>query len=181
MAKKITYSKLGLKVKNAEPTIVTVGETDIEILQYLPMEDKAALISWVVDNAIDDTTGRFSPIRLDTYFYIAIAKWYGNITFTDKQMENPAKIYDTLVTNDVVLNILGGIPEEEYDYLEELLENTVEDIADYNSSFAGIVRSMSNKTDDLGGQVNDILEALKNREGIELLSEIKNITGTESN
>ena len=96
-------------------------------------------------------------------------------------MESPAKIYDTLVTNDVILNILGAIPEEEYNYLEELLENTVEDIADYNSSFAGIVRSMSNKTDDLGTEITTILDAIKNREGIELLSEIKNITGTESN
>lgn len=181
MAKKNTYSKLGLKVKIADPVVIKIGESDIEVNQYLPMEDKADLISWVVDNAIDDITGRFSPIRLDTYFYIAIAKWYGNISFTDKQMESPAKIYDTLVTNDIILNILGAIPEEEYNYLEELLEDTVEDIADYNSSFAGIVRSMSNKTDDLGTEITTILEAIKNREGIELLSEIKNITGTESN
>ena len=85
------------------------------------------------------------------------------------------------IVNHKILNILGAIPEEEYNYLEELLENTVEDIADYNSSFAGIVRSMSNKTDDLGTEITTILDAIKNREGIELLSEIKNITGTESN
>lgn len=160
---------------------VQIPDTDVtlEILTYLPQTTKAGFIGFVVENSIDQTTGCSSPLRLDTWFSIALAKYYGQITFTDKQLEDPGKVYDILQQNGVFNIIANALPPAEYEYIKECTEKTAEDVARYNSSAAGIIEAMKEESNGLGGQIEEILKKIQAGEGIQNLTSIRDaIAGT---
>lgn len=177
---KIAFSKLKLKLP-IDTVEVVIGEGDsaitLEVKQYLPQNEKAELIQYVITNSLDDTTGCFSPIRLETYFSLAIAKWYGQITFTDKQLSDAAKTYDLLESNEVFDKIMCAIPSAEYKFLNAAVNDTANDIARFNNSFAGMITAMSGDASAMDSQLTEIFEKIKNKEGLEELSAIRDIMG----
>lgn len=175
--KKVPYTKLGLSIPDFAPVKINIKNQEVEIIQYLPIAEKGNLIQWIMNNAIDDATGTFSPLRIEVYFSLAIAKWYANITFTDKQMEKPDKLYDTFESNDLFAAIIEAIPEGEYQMLVNLVDETIADASTYNHSAAGIINAMANSSNGLNNQITEMFEKIRNKEGLELLDEIKHING----
>lgn len=171
---KLPFTKLKSKIVQ-ETKQVQIPDTDInlEILMYLPQSMKATFVGFVVENSIDQTTGCSSPLRLDTWFSIALAKYYGQITFTDKQLEDPGKVYDILQMNGVFNIIANTIPEEEYNYIKECTEKTAEDLVRYNTSAAGIIGAMREESGGLGNQIDEILKKIQSGEGINELTSIR--------
>lgn len=171
------FKDLNLETKVEEKTIKVCGDKELAVRNYLPMTEKIALISYVVDHALDESTGRFSPVRVGLFFDLAVAHFYGGINFPDEVKALDA--YDALETNFVLNAIISAIPQDEYVSMRELVIETTNDIADYNSSFAGVMQIASQDADGLGNQIEELLGKVKNREGMELLSEIKNVVGTD--
>lgn len=174
---KVTFGKLKMKIKNP-PVKVEIPDTDItlDVLTYLPQAEKAKFITFVIQNSMDDR-GCFSPIRLETFFSIAMAKWYGQISFTEKQIQDAAKTYDILQSNDVFNLIVDTIPEDEYRFIEEAVNDTAKDVARYNNSAAGLLAAMNTDAMSLDGELSEILEKIKNKEGLEELAAIRNMMG----
>lgn len=154
-------------------------ELILPVRQYLPIKEKVAFIQSVVNGALDENTGCFSPIRVEVFFSLAICRWYAGIVFDSDDLKDIEKVYDTLETNGVINKIIQAMNDEEYDFMKSLVQETIDDIARYNSSAAGIIRMMSVDAGGLGDQVNDILEKIKNKEGIETLDVIKNVVGKD--
>lgn len=173
---KISFTKLGLKTKLDTKTL-KLNNNEITVKQYLPQADKADLIQWIVDNAINDKMGTFSPIVVETYFSIAVLKYYTDITFTEKQLTDITKTYDALESNKVFANIFALIPEEEFKFINSAVSDTIKMVSDFNSSFAGMITAMSGEANNLDSQLNTILTQIKNREGIEELSAIREVMG----
>ena len=173
----INFKDLNLETKVKTTKITLNNATDLEVRNYLPMAEKIALISYVVDHALDESTGRFSPVRVGLFFDLAVAHFYGGINFPDEVKALDA--YDALETNLVLDAIISAIPQDEYVSIRELVIETTNDIANYNSSFAGVMQIASQDADGLGNQIEELLGKVKNREGMELLSEIKNVVGTD--
>lgn len=171
---KLAFSKLNLKL-NKDVQIVKVGENDIEVIQYLPQKEKIELVEFVLLNALDERTGCFSPIRIETFFAIAIMKFYTNITFTEKQLSDIVKLYDLLECNGIISQIMSAIPSEELEFVNNAVADTAEDIARYNNSFAGMISNMTTKADGVDNQFTEIMEKIQNTEG---LKELLNL-GTE--
>lgn len=176
---KITFSKLGLRPRKEITTVPLNDDLILEIREYLPISEKIDFVSFIVDKAIDETTGCFSPVRLEVYFGIALTKWYANISFTEKQMQDITKTYDLLEENKIIDLISQAIPDDESDFIRDLVNDTVEDITRYNNSFAGMLHNMTNEAGSLGTSIEDILAKIRNREGMEVLSEIKNVVGKD--
>ncbi len=174
----VTFSKLGLKRKNILET-VKVGEVEISVRQYLPIDDKTKFIQFVVDNALDENTGCFSPVRVEVYFSIAVCKWYANMSFTDKQMKDIGKIYDLLEENNIIDLITSAIDKNEIQFMNELINDTIRDIARYNSSAVGIIQSMNSSASGLDKEITNILEKIKKSEGLEQLAVIKDAVGPD--
>lgn len=174
--KEITFKDLNIAYSPSVKEIQLCGQT-IEVCQYLPTEEKTKLLEFVIDGAIDYTTNTFSTLRVDVYFAIALCKWYAGIAFTEEDMANISSVYDAIDSNGVVNTILGVIPQEEADFIRDLVEATVADIERYNNSAAGIVQAMSNNASSLDGQIKDILESIQNGEGLEQLAVIKDVVG----
>ena len=173
----IDFNDLGIETKINEQTVKVCGDKELVVRSYLPTGEKIALITYVVDHALDESTGRFSPIRVGLFFDLAVAHFYGGISFADDVKALEA--YDALETNGVLAEIVSAIPQDEYVSMRELVIETTNDIADYNSSFAGVMQIASQDADGLGNQIEEILGKVKNREGMELLGEIKNMVGTD--
>ena len=176
---KITFSKLGLKPQKKVNSIKINDNITLEIKEYLPIEDKTKLIQYVVDSALDEATGCFSPVRTEVYFAIGICRWYGGITFTDKQLQDVMKTYDLLEENGINTLIMDSIPKSEISFMQDLINDTIKDISRYNSSAAGIIQTMSTNSSSLNDQISDILEKIKNGEGLEQLSVIKDMVGND--
>lgn len=176
---KTTFTKLGLKAKKVAASCQINDNISLEIRQYLPIDEKANLIQFIVNHALDQMTGCFSPVRVEVYFSIAVCKWYAGITFTDKQMAEVSKTYDLLEENGVIDKIISVIPENEINFMNELVNDTIDDIARYNSSAAGIIQAMSANADGLDNQITEILDKVKNGENMETLSVIKDVVGKD--
>lgn len=177
---KVTFTKLGLKfnqndyIKKVSINAPYMTEAmEIEVKTYLPQEEKAELIGFVVNNAIDYKTNTFSPIRLETYWGIGIIKWYTNINFTEKQIEDAPKTYDKLEANNIIQQVLDWIPEDEINFTEKCLKDTIADISKYANSFLGMIQAMSADASLLDEEMNSILTRMKNKDGIEELSSIR--------
>ena len=176
----ITFDSLDLSMGDTSVNKIKINEsTELEVKSYLPIDEKVNLIKFIVDGALDDSTGCFSPLRVEVYFAIAICRWYANIDFSFDNLVNISKVYDILETNSIIDNIIDVIPSDEMNFLNELVRDTINDIARYNSSAAGIIKAMTVDADSLDGQINNILEKIKNGEGLEALSVIKDAVGTD--
>ena len=173
----MNYKELNLSTSIKEILVKINDAIELRVRTYLPIAEKISLITYVVDHALDENTGRFSPVRVGLFFDLAIAHFYGGIDFEDDVMALDA--YDAMETNGILTQIVSAIPQDEYDNIMNLVIETTKDIADYNSSFAGVLQIASQDSTNLTQQIEEALGQVKNREGLEILSEIKNVVGTD--
>lgn len=173
---KVSLNKLNLKMEKEVKTI-DLESAQVNVLQYLPQQEKASFIEFVLNYCIDDSTGCSSPIREETYFMLAIIKYYTDINLTDKQIQDAPKTYDLLETNGIFDMVIAHIPEEEFQFIRSMTTESIVEIVQYNTSFMGIAMNFSKQSSMLDSQVTDILEKIKNKEGLELLDGIKQIVG----
>lgn len=176
---KMTFAKLGLKAKKITTNCQLTDDITLEIRNYLPIDEKSEFIQFIVNHALDQTTGCFSPVRVEVYFSIAVCKWYANIAFTDKQMADISKTYDLLEENGVIDEIISYIPKDEIEFMRDLANDTIDDIARYNSSAAGIIEAMTANAGGLDTQITEILNKIKNEENLETLAVIKDVVGKD--
>lgn len=118
---KVSFTNLKLKI-NTEVNTFQFGEnkTKIEVLKYLPIEDKNDLIHIALQNAEED--GIYNDILLEMYFNLYIIYFYTNINFTDKQKEDPAKLYDQMQSNGLITSVIEAMDNDEYANLLTSLE-----------------------------------------------------------
>lgn len=136
---KVSYANLKLKTDTSVSTF-KVGETEIEVLNYLPIEDKYDLINIVLQNSAED--GIYNPVKVDMYFHLYMFYMYTNVNFTEKQKEDEFKIYNTLVSTGVMDEFLKIIPDKEYDELITYLETLEDKKENYNTTFASVAKSL---------------------------------------
>ena len=136
---KVSYANLKLKV-NKEVKTFNFMEQEIEVLQYLPIEDKRDLVEITLQKAEED--GIYNPVLLDMYFHLHLVYMYTNLSFTDKQKENEAKIYDTLACNGFFDKFFEVLPESEYEDLMDYIEDMMEDMLTYKNTAGAVLQSV---------------------------------------
>jgi len=172
------YSELNLREPEVETTSVKLNSgIDLAVRKYLPIDDKANLITWAINLALDDKTGCISPVRFEVCFALGVVRWYAGIEFDDDV--SLSDIYDNFEQNDVINQVMGAIPVPEIDFVRDLAKDTAEDIVRYNNSFTGMLQSIDTESLDLGEQVSAIVNSIKNAEGLEQLAVIKDVVGTD--
>ena len=139
MANKVSYANLKLKPISTTSSFEFGGQK-IEVLNYLPIEDKYDLVMITLQKAEQD--GVYNPLLLDLYFHIHLVYMYTNLSFTDKQKENEPKIYDTLTSNGFFDKFFEVLDEVEYDelmsYIEELQNMTLH----YKNTAGAVLQSI---------------------------------------
>ena len=138
---KVTYASLKLKI-NSDIEKFTFNGSEIEVKQYLPINDKYDLINITLQNAFED--GVFHPLKMDLYFHLYIVIMYTNITFTEKQKEDEAKLYDILNSSGLMEKILETIPKAEYEELYNYLMECSVQLTNHNRSITTLITSLIN-------------------------------------
>lgn len=138
---KITYTNLKLKL-NTENTELQYNDQTIEVLHYLPIEDKISLINIVLQNSLVDNV--YNPMLMDMYFHLYLIYLYTNINLTDKQKEDEFKVYNNFKSNGLMDKIIEAIPEEEYNMLYEYLIEFSEKKMEAMRSAVGLIQSIIN-------------------------------------
>lgn len=167
---KPTFAKLKLQ-KNTAVKTITFNDFEIEIKQYLPVNDKLALISNVLNYAADENN--FSnPIKEEIFGTLEILYAYTNITFTDKQREDPAALYDAVVSSGLVDKVVEAIPSVEYKYVIDSINECSKAIYTYRNSVMGILEQVSTDYSNLNLDASAIQQKMADPENMALLKDV---------
>ena len=167
---KVSFTKLGLK-KKEEIKNITINDQVIEVKQYLPISDKINIITNVIENSADDNNFA-NPVKVEVFANLEIMYAYTNISFTDKQKEDPTKLYDLLEENGIIAEVIAAIPENEYALLLGWIDETIEAFYTYRNSVMGIMEQISTDYSNLSLDATAIQQKLADPQNLELLKDI---------
>lgn len=166
---KVSLTKLKLETKYDETKEIRWNEETIVVKMKLPMKEKLALITKIVNEVLDDND--FCNVcRFDIFFKIEMILAYTNINITEKQREDVYKLYD-LIVNSGLWNKFSEVAEAAEQYFVEIMSReTLTQVYEHRCSAAGIMESL---VDNYG----------KAKIDIEKLSEDvkQNLSGSEDN
>lgn len=167
---KIGFTKLSLKRKNEVKTI-TINNNQIEIKQYLPVNEKLDLIARVINGAHDQNNFP-NPIKIEVIGTLEMIMAYTNISFTEKQKEDIPKLYDLLEENGIIKDIISQIPEDEYNFIIDGINKTVDAVYTYNNSVLGILEAVSKDYSNLDFDIQKLQNDIANPENLKLVKEV---------
>ena len=147
----VAFTTLKLKLKS-DIKKITIADKEIEVIQYLPAEDKNSILELTIQEADRGTV--VNTFALDCLFHLYIIFKYTNISFTEKQREDLLGLYDILETNGVI----EAIPEDEYNELRDNLLDMVEKYAVYRNSLKGALEQLQMFVPQQAEQMREVLE-----------------------
>lgn len=172
---KVPFSKLDLKISDEKIEKYIVGKNGenitYEIYKYLPIEKKMNMISNIINASLNDS-GFCNPLAVNLHLALEVVYNYTNFSFTEKQKENPLKLYDGIINNGLYDEIISSIPVREWEEIQSNLWDTIKNIYNYNNSAAGILEYIVDNYDSTSFDVNQIMEKLTNDQD---LSTLKNL------
>ena len=173
---KIPFSKLGLKT-NLQTHNIKVGEHDIEIQSYLPMQEKAIMIANII-NASADNNGYYNPLKIKVFLTLEILYNYTNLTFTTKMKEDPLKLYDIIVSSGLFDEVIAAIPSSEYSDLNTTVYEVISNIYEYKNSAAGVIEVLANDYKNINFDLSEIQDKISNPNEMAFLKEVISVMNT---
>lgn len=167
---KVSFTKLGL-TKSQDFIEIHLNEQVIEVKSYLPVNEKLELISNVINLSADENNFA-NPVKVMVYSTLEIIEAYTNISFTDKQKENPTKLYDLFEGNGMTKMIFNAIPNNELTMLNNAIKDSIEAVYKYKNSAMGILESISSDYSNLNLDVDDLYTKMADKENLNVLKEV---------
>ena len=152
---KVSFGTLKLK-KQETTTTIKIADKDIEVLNYLPIEDKYDLIQATLQQSVEGIG--FNEILIEMNFYLNVVFLYSNISFTETQKEDRYKLYDILESNGVINEIVNAIPVQEFKNLMDSFDLEKKRVDRENRSSAGILNNIISKLPNKAQETSDILK-----------------------
>lgn len=173
---KLGFTKLGLKPNN-EIKLVEFNEQEIEIKQYLPIEEKLNLITNVINFSTDEKNTFTNPIKIKVYMALEIIEKYTNIAFTEKQKENPTRLYDLMKANGLIKEIFNALPSTEYEEILNGIQESVKAFDNYRNSIMNVLDVVSNDYNAIDLDLSNIQQKITDPEAIATLKELAQLSG----
>lgn len=173
---KVAFNKLN-KVKTVPDIVYIWNNNEFVVKQYLPLEKKLDIIETVIGLSGNGEEGFFNIIKLQTFYTIEMLKNYTNISFTDKQEEDPAKLYDGIILNHVWENLGEQIPEGERVYIWDNILELAHRVTEYNNSILGVLKAISQNKEGLEFDLTSLMKDVSDPEKLETVRQLYNITG----
>ena len=167
---KVSFNKLDLK-KNQEVITLKYNDIESEVKQYLPIEEKLELISKVISNSADENNFYNAP-KGHIFTTLGIVEYYTNINFTEKQLEDPQKLYDLIVGNGLDILILNAIPMTEITFIESNIEKIANGYYNYRHSVLGIIETINQDYSNLNFDAAELQKNIADPNNLELLRSI---------
>lgn len=151
----ISYANMKLKPVTSTHKFEWNGN-EIEVLDYLPIEDKYDLIMITLQKSLED--GYYNPIKIDQFFHLHLIYMYTNINFTEKQKEDENKLYDSLKSNGLIDAFIEQFSEEEYNELYYWMMEVKKEVVSYKQSVVSLVQSLINDLPKQAEAMKDIVD-----------------------
>jgi hypothetical protein len=129
------------------------------------------LISNVVNKSQDDNNF-INPVKIDIFTALEVVDFYTNISFTEKQLEDPCKLYDLLIGTGLYNQIIAVIPRDEYGDLIAAVHDSITEIYKYRNSALGILDSISRDYSNLDLDAGSIQQKLADPDNMSLLKDV---------
>lgn len=169
---KVSFSKLGLSKNNTIKNFEYNGQ-NIEVKQYLPMNDKATLVAVILNYTLNNNNNRFAnPLQIETHLILNVIEKYTNITFTEKQKEDPAKLYDLLVGSGFWNEVFNHLNVEDYNALLNYCDKAINAYYEYYNSIFGILDSINNDYTNMSLDAIEIQKTLADPNNMALLRDV---------
>lgn len=153
---KVSYANMKLKTNTSVNTF-DFCEQKIEVLKYLPAQDKYDLLMITLQKSLEGNV--YNAFKLNLYFELNLVYMYTNISFTDKQREDEFKLYDTLKSNGFFELFYSAMEASEYEDLFKQMTDMVETFEKDRRTVAGII---TNFIDNLPEQADTMANILNN-------------------
>lgn len=167
---KIAFSKLAL-TKNAEVATFTWNDQIVEVKQYLPIQEKLDLIASVLNQCQDDNNF-INEGKMTLFMNLEVVFRYTNITFTEKQKEDPAKLYDLLAGSGFFDDVFTILPQSEYKCIVMWLSKTADHIYNYRNSIYGILDALNTDYSNLELDAEALKEKIADPNSLTLLKDV---------
>lgn len=151
----VTYASLKLKINN-EVKKFTFNDKEIEVKQYLPATDKIDILEMVIQEADSGTV--VNTFAIDCLFHLYIVYEYTNITFTEKQKEDPYALYDALESTGLIDQVVLNMKVEEYNELKTALDDILNKYAVYRNSVRGSLEQLQAFVPQQAGEMAEALQ-----------------------
>lgn len=148
------FSDIDTKYKKEFKTF-TWREKEIKISQYLPIDEKIALIDIALQKSMYN--GMVHPLQLKKYYELGLVYMYSDIVFSEKDRADEAKIYDELCASGLLDEILKRIAPKEIQTCAEMLKETKLAIEKHKVSAVGIIETLIQVLND---EIPNIMEQL---------------------
>lgn len=168
---KTSFTKLKCAIDKTEKP-VQIGEETIAIKNYLPLQEKLALIERVIVEAHSENYDYANPMLMNAIRDLELVYAYTDISFTEKQKEDIPKLYDMLKSSGVLTMILDAIPDEEIYSIKKGIVETSEAIYAYRNSVKGILEHIKNSQEDLSFNINELTEKLGDVQNLEFVKDL---------
>lgn len=156
-------------VQSTEVRTINWNGTVISIKQYLPVNDKLALISWVINQSADDM--KFYNVgKIDVFFTLGILQYYTDIEFNAE--DKPTELYDIFVSSGLYKACKNEMAYSEYEWLQKTLNDTVDSIYKYQNSVMGILDTVTADYENLNFDVEKLQQNISNPENLALLKDV---------
>ena len=138
---KVSYANMKLKV-NTDVKTFDFKDQKVEILQYLPAQDKYDLLMITLQKSLEE--GAYNEFKLNLYFELNLVYMYTNISFTEKQREDEFKLYDNLKSNGFYDLFYQAMNEDEYNELLTQLNILKKDTTENRHNIGSIINNLIN-------------------------------------
>ena len=173
---KVAFSKLNIKKVNNEVKNIQFNDVEIEVKQYLPIQDKLTVIGNAINNAADGN--RFvNPAKLDMYTTLEVLYAYADISFTEKQKEDSAKLYDLVISSGLIDEIYKAIPEQELNIIYTNVMRVAESMYAQMNSVYGIMENIAQDYANTSLEATDIQQKLADPNNLTLLKDVMSKLG----
>lgn len=172
MKEKITFNDLK-KEQPIKIKMIKINDKEIEIKQYLSINDKLNLISRVLELTVAGNQYPFAnPVQIDVFTTLEIIYAYAGIAFSEEQKENPAQLYDELEEQDLINIIISAIPQTEYEFLLEGIDKTIKSYYKYRNSAKGIIEDITADYSNLDLDATEIQKKIGDPNNMALLKDV---------
>ena len=146
----LKFSKLKLKVDTTVKTHKILSSDDkeftLEVKQYLPIKEKADLVTMAVETSV--VHGIIRKDFLEANLGLGVIYNYTNLEFTDKMLENALNTYDIVESTgliDLTYSLMDEKEKDELfdyvnDYAEQMEKAYAASVTGYSAQEAAIQR-----------------------------------------
>lgn len=172
---KVTYSKLNIKPICGN-VLLQFKDQQIEVKTYLPVEEKLKMVTEVL-NLVVAANNFINPLTIKVAFGMKLIKYYTNISFTEKQLEDSSKLYDAFVSSGLMDMIEDAIPKEEFYKIGDAVYDTIRSYTEYKNSFMGMLEGAAADYQNSEFNFDEVVKKVTDNEALPLLKQIAPLLG----